>query len=212
MRRLYGGEGLDLPQHRIVLGVPQSGKTTFAAHLIRHARRVVVFDPTGDYESIFPAWRVVAPGELADRRVLQGEGKYRILRAIVAAGRDEDYDLADEFVYTVKRCKEARDLVLVADEVSLYKSGQALAALRSLHMNGHKWGIVSILVSQRAVGVPLDCRATATHVHSFLQDSEDDLSALSEHYDPSHPGYADAVRAWRPGEPPITWQRRRLYK
>lgn len=210
-RRLYGDQGLDLPQHRIVLGVPQSGKTTYAARLIARARRVVVFDPTGDYESLFPKWRVVSPPELADRRVLEGEGTYRILRLIVAGGRNEDFDIAEEFVYTVKRCKEAGDLVLVADEVSLYKHGPALGALRSLHMNGHKWGIVTVLVSQRAVGIPLDCRATATHCHSFLQDSEDDLAALEEHYDPSHPGYAAKVRAWQPGEPPVTWERRKLY-
>jgi len=210
MPGVYGPD-LGLPEHRIILGVPQSGKTTYAAELVRRALRVCIFDPTGDYEAIFPRWRTVSPAELEDPDILEGEGKYRIARVIVQAARDEDFDVADEFVYTVKRCKEARDLVLVADEVSLYKHGQALAALRSLHMNGHKWGIVTILVSQRAVGIPLDCRATATHCHSFLQDSEDDLEALSEQYDPSHPGYAEEVRAWEPGEPPVTWERRALY-
>ena len=210
-RRLYGSRGLDVPQHRIVLGVPQSGKTTFAARLVADARRVVVFDPTGDYETIFPKWRVVSPGELEDRDVLRGEGTYEVLRVIVAAGRDEDFDVSEEFVYAVKRIKEAGDLVFVADEVSLYKHGRALGALRSLHMNGHKWGIVTILVSQRAVGIPLDCRATATHCHSFLQDSEDDLDALADQYDPSDPGYSARVRDWEPGEPPVTWERRRLY-
>lgn len=205
------GPYLRLPEHRVILGVPQSGKTTYAAELVARARRVVVFDPTGDYESLFPRWRVVSPPELEDPQVLEGEGKYRVLRVIVAAGRSEEYDLAEELVYTWARVKEAGDLVFVADEVSLYKYGRALGALRSMHMNGHKWGIVTVLVSQRAVGVPLDCRATATHVHSFLQDSEDDLDALADSYDPSHPGYSDEVRNWKPGEPPVTWKRRKLY-
>lgn len=204
------GRYLDLPQHRVVLGVSQSGKTTFAWALARSARRVVVFDPTGDYEALARHARVVTPPELEDRAILaQNEHPVRV---IVRAGRDPEYDISDEFVYVYARCRDARDLVFVADEVSLYKSGKALRALCSLHMNGHKWGIVSILVAQRAVGVPLDCRANCTHVHSFLQESKEDLDELRAQYDPSHPGFGDAVRDWKPGEPPVTWRRRTLYR
>lgn len=195
-----------------MIGVPQSGKTTYAWRLATSAPRVVIFDPTGDYEYLAPSAEVVTPAMLEDRRILEGEGELRMIRVIVRAGRDEDFDIADEFVYVVRRCKEAGDLVLICDEVSLYKRGAALRALAGLHMNGHKWGIVTILVSQRAVGIPLDCRATATHVHSMLQDSEEDLAVLADHYDPGHPGYADKVRAWKPGNPPVTWARRRLYR
>lgn len=197
---------LRLPQHRIVLGVPQSGKTRFARSIVLDAARLVVFDPAGDWEDL-PYARRIYPHELEDRSILRGER----LRVVVMAGRDENFDLGDELVYTVRACKEARDLVFVADEVSLYNRGPAARALGHLHMNGHKWGIVSVLVSQRMVGIPLDCRATATHVHSFLQDSEEDLTEIRRVYDPGSPGYSERVRAWQPHTPPITWKRRKLY-
>lgn len=203
---------LRLPQHRIVLGVPQTGKTTFARRLASPAARLVVFDPPGDWEDLRLA-RVVAPSDLPAVLPPVVAGRHPAMcRIVVKAGRDEDYDIGDELVHVVRACKRAEDVLLVCDEVSLYNRGKAARALGHLHMNGHKWGIVTILVSQRAVGIPLDCRATATHVHSFLQDSEEDLTTLREVYDPGCPGFSERVRAWKPGEPPVTWSRRRLYQ
>lgn len=197
---------LSLPQHRIVLGVPQSGKTTFARSLVLDARRLVVFDPPGDWEDL-PHARIVRPGDLRDRALLRGDK----VRLVVQAGRDEAFEVGDEFAYVARACRVVGNMVLVPDEVSLYNRGPGGRALAHLHMNGHKHGIVTVMIAQRMVGIPLDCRATATHVHSFLQDSEEDLATLAEVYDPGCPGFSARVRAWEGGDPPITWRRRPLY-
>lgn len=197
---------LRLPQHRIVLGVPQTGKTRFAYQLVRDARRLVVFDPTGDWADL-PHAQHVRPPQLRDLSILRGDK----VRVVVWGMRDEEYAVGDEVVFTVRACRAVGGLVLVFDETSLYNTGPPARALASLHMNGHKAGIVTVLVSQRAVGIPLDCRATATHVHCFLQDSEEDLTELRRVYDPGCPGFAERARAWQPYTPPVTWKRRELY-
>lgn len=202
---LYGPD-LERGDHIIVLGVPLSGKTTFAERLVRKARRLLVFDPGGDWESMRGAM-VVRPADLDALPAL----KDRWFRVVVQAGRDTGYDVAEEFEYTARMARDAGDLVLVADEVGDYKRGAGERALVAMHRNGHKQGVVTVYVSQRAVDIPLGARATATRVYSFLQDSEDDLAALHESYDPSAPHFSDRVRAWKAGDPPVVWKRRQLY-
>lgn len=199
------GPDLNLPEHRIIIGVPQSGKTTYARKLIARARRVIIFDPGHDYVDMSGA-DVVTVKEWPKSNYFN-ESMFRLV--VIPT---EDYDMVDEFVYTTKRVREIGDLVYVCDEVGDYNAGPGARMLRNLHRNGHKQGLVTILVSQRAVDIPLGARATASQVDSFLQDNEQDLEQLHLMYDGSAPGFSERVRHWSPGQPPVSWKRKVLYK
>ena len=200
------GDELRNTDHRLILGVPQSGKTTYAKKVVSSARRVIYFDPQGDFEDTRGA-RIVTVEDWPAKSFFDE----RYFRLVVQAGRNDEFDVSEEFVYVARRVREIGNLVLLADEVGDYNKGKAERALKMLHRNGHKQGIVTVFVSQRAVDIPLGCRATATRVDSFLQDSEEDLDAIRKVYDPGSPGYSERVRAWQPHRPPVTWQRKRLY-
>lgn len=200
------GPLLSCPDHILVIGVPQSGKTTHAKRLAATAPRVVYFDPSGDYEDV--RGRTLVTVQRWPGREFTQRTHFRI---VVRAGRSPHVDVADEFVYVAERVREIGPVVLLADEVGDYNKGPAERALKGLHRNGHHDGVVTLYVSQRAVDIPLGCRATATEVRSFLQDNEDDLDALRKAYDPGHPGYAAKVRAWEPGQRPVIWRRKKLY-
>lgn len=195
------GKNLRLGDHVIIVGVPGSGKTYFARKMIASARRVVFFDPHGDYER--NAAQLFEPFALTARDL---EGDY--MRATVLAERSGDVDVADEFRRVAEVVREAENLVLVADEVGDY-SASAAKTLRALHANGHKQGIVTVLVSQRAVDLPLGTRATATAAYSFLQTHPKDLERLADEFGED---FAAEAASWQPGDPPATWVRPRIYK
>lgn len=185
--------------HVVVLGVPQSGKTTVARRLLADARRVVFFDPTGDLAG--EGERVPAASFTVE--LLRGT----VVRWVVEPGTDVPAD----FELTVAVCREGGrrfgGLVLCADEVGDY-SRQADAALQRLHRNGHHDGVASVLVSQCAVDVPYVCRRTATRVLSLLQTDPGDLDALAERFGQD---FAERVRSWRPGDAPAEWTLPTLY-
>jgi hypothetical protein len=185
--------------HEIVLGVPGSGKTTLARARVSEARRVVFFDPAGDYagegEAVAVADLAEDPGQLAGQ----------FCRLVVEPGDDVPGDFAE----LVALCREhaGPGLVLVADEVGDY-SARAAETLTRLHRNGHHDGLASLLVSQCAVDIPKTCRRTATRVASLLQTASADLDALATEYGDD---FADRVRHWRPGDPPAVWMLPTLY-
>jgi hypothetical protein len=199
-------------EHIIIVGVPGSGKSTWARRLVAAQSRVIYFDVAGDYENLGLGYGSTSriakcyvpnfPGDdfFSDR-----------FKLTVLAERLDWQDVRNEFIATVRLAKRVKNLTLLADEVGDYKTGPSEQALKALHRNGHKDGIISVLVSQRFVDIPLGCRATATAVYSFLQDNADDLQALHEQFDTLSPGFAERVRNWKPGEPPVAWQRIELY-
>jgi ferritin-like protein len=193
---------LERRDHLAIFGVPGSGKSTLARKIAAPARRVVFFDPGADHED---EGIVVSAADLAAYPdLLRGTW----VRVVVAAGRD-GADAAEEVETVIAACAAAEDeggILLVCDEVGDYGS-RAAHDLTSLHRSGHKRGIASILVSQRAVDVPLGARATANRVYSLLQDHPHDLAALAEVYGED---YAAHVAAWKPGDPPVEWSRRSL--
>lgn len=197
---------LHVRAHELYLGVPGSGKTTLAKARVASARRVVFFDPAGDYET---EGEVVYPAELEERPHTLLGGAFA--RVVVRAGRDEARDVAEEFEAVASACRRvacAGGLLLVADEVGDY-SLRAAETLTRLHRNGHHDGVASVLVSQCAVDIPLTCRRTATRVVSLLQVASADLDALEREYGPD---FATRVREWRPGSPPAVWELPTLYR
>lgn len=188
--------------HEIVLGVPRSGKTELVRRRARSARRALFFDPPREHgaEGV-----VVTASELARYGETLLAGKW--MRVVVQP--EAGADVAGEFRTALAAARAARaegGLLLVADEIGAVSDyGRRPAPeLVELHVNGHKDGIASIVISQRAGFVPLGARATANRVLSLLQDHSADLAALSEVYGES---YAASVAAWKPGDPPVEWAR-----
>lgn len=191
--------------HVLVAGMPGCGKTPFAASLAAHARRVVYFDPTGEWADLGELVegeelraRLLEDGPEATARALAA-GTFR--RLVVAPSEDE---LHEEFRATVELCRAAAPyggLVLVVDEVGDL-APECAAELLGLHRNGHKDGVATVLASPCMTDFPKRCRDTASRVFSFFQKNAADRAALAAEYGPD---FATAAAAWRYPNPPAAW-------
>jgi hypothetical protein len=198
------GRHFKLGDHVGIVGVPGSGKTWLAKRLVAPAPRVVFFDPKGEYEEngepIFPQ----------DFHAGMLEGEY--VRIAIQAERFDDGDVVEEFRHVTRQVREGSltfgGVVYVCDELGDYSAG-SVKALKRIHANGHKDGVVSLLVSQRAVDLPLGCRATLTRCYSLLQTHPDDLDRLEREFGSS---FRQACQEWKPHMPPVAWERIRLYR
>jgi hypothetical protein len=193
--------------HALVAGMPGCGKTPFAASLAADARRVVYFDPTGEWE---PLGEVIDADELVELVAEHGApavagqllpGTFR--RLVVTPEKDE---LHDAFAATVEVCRAAAPfggLVLLADEVGdLTRDAGSTALLLGLHRNGHKHGVASVLASPCMTDFPKRCRDTASRVYSFFQKNAADRAAMAAEYGAD---FATAAAAWRYPNPPAVW-------
>lgn len=179
--------------HIMVVGAPGCGKTPYAAELAGDARRVVYFDPTGEWAQhgeVVPA-SLIGEADFA--------GTFR--RLVVLPGDDT---LHEDFRATVAACRAAAGhggLVLLVDEVGDLVP-ECAAELQGLHRNGHKDGVASILCSPCATDIPKRCRDTASRVFSFFQKSAADRRALADEYGET---FAARAAGWRYPEPPAAW-------
>lgn len=190
--------------HILVMGMPGCGKTPFAASLASDARRVVYFDPTGEWAELgevvpgaYLLELVQERGAAATARVLLA-GTFR--RLVVAPSED---NLVEEFEATVAMCRAAEEfggLVLLVDEVGDLR--RAEETLNALHRNGHKAGIATILASPCATDFPKRCRDTASRVFSFYQKNAEDRRALANEYGEA---FATQAASWRYPAPPAAW-------
>ena len=206
------GPHFQLGDHVIVVGLQGTGKSYWAKRRAMAARRVVFFDPKGDY---LPNGTAVSPVALEDPALL---AKPRV-RLAIQAGRDPDVDLADEFRYVVRKLRESGGepsrgglgnpgVLLVADELNLYGERCAMT-LRQLMASGHKDGIVEVLISQRGVDAPLGCRALVTRAYAFRQKHPQDLDRLEAEFGES---FMAQARDWQAHTPPAEWQQERFYR
>jgi hypothetical protein len=201
--------------HIIVMGMPGCGKTPFAASLAAPARRVVSFDPTGEWSELGE----VVPAALFDEhrnakgvltpdgaRALAAEFLRGTLMRVVVVPDEET--LASDFEATVAMCRAAcredtteNGLVLLVDEVGDL-TRDCTETLQGLHRNGHKDGIATILASPCCTDFPKRCRDTASRVFSFFQKNHADRRALADEYGEA---FATAAAAWRHPSPPAAW-------
>lgn len=187
--------------HVLVWGMPGCGKTPFAASLAEDARRVVYFDPTGEWSDLgecVPGDYLLGgdPAELA-AELLTGS----FLRVVV---EPDEAQLADHFEATVNVCRAAAPLgglVLLVDEVGDLTGG-CTDTLNALHRNGHKDGIATVFASPCVTDVPKRCRDTASRVYSFFQKNAADRRALADEYGDA---FAAQAAGWRYPAPPAAW-------
>ncbi len=211
------GRNLAWGDHVGVVGLQQTGKSTLARALCKGARRVVYVDPKGDYARSVKGAVIVRPIDL--EAIVGGDPKAaRYMRLVVLVGQDPDVDIADEVRYVARKVREwsvgrGCGIVLVMDELHLY-SASASATLRALLANGHgidpkSGGIVTLLVSQRGVDLPLGCRALLTRAYSFRQKHPSDLARLEDEFGAE---FREAAETWGAGEQPAYWEQEKFYR
>jgi hypothetical protein len=210
--------------HILVVGTPGCGKTPFAAELVEGgplaalvglagpaARRVVYFDPTGEWAHLGDVvqgenMRDAADGRDAD--LLAGT----TLRLVV---EPRDGTLVEDFTATVDACRAASHhggLVLVVDEVGDLTDGGAADVLRGLHRNGHKDGIATLLCSPAWTDIPARCRSTRSRVFSFAQLAAADVETLNRELGRVVPDFGDKAASWQYPAPPIAWTSPTLHR
>jgi hypothetical protein len=205
---------LEWRDHVVVIGLQGTGKTQHVVELVRDARRVVFFDVKDEYASRLRGVRRVRPAELEDPEVLAPPR----LRLAVLAGLEADVEVSAEFRYVVRKLRQSGappergglgrpGVVFVVEEVNLL-AGRADATLRQLMANGHKDGIVDVLVSQRGVDAPLGCRAMVTRAYSFKQRLPQDLDRLRSEFGED---FAADAASWEAGDPPAYFEEERFY-
>lgn len=213
--------------HILVLGTPGCGKTPFAAELVEGgplaaavglpgpaARRVVYFDPTGEWAR---HGEVVQPEDMAeaaagDAELLRGT----FLRLVVEPRDTEDEaTLLEDFAWTVAACRRAErfgGLVLVADEVGDITEAGGAGLLRGLHRNGHKQGVATILCSPAWTDIPARCRSSRSRVFSFAQLADADVETLNRELGRVVPDFGDRAAAWKYPAPPVAWTSPTLHR
>lgn len=180
----------------IILGVPLTGKTYYAAELTKDCSRVVYFDPCGDYAEYGAIEFTV--DELEAAREILRKPKFKI----AVRPNDEDGEsMANDLDRTVRLCRSVGEMTVVLDEVGDY-SLEGARTINKLFRNGRHDGIVTILVSQVATDIPKTCRRIATRYYSFLQQDPGDLDALEEKCGTQ---FRDEAAKWQVGNKPAVW-------
>lgn len=181
----------------IILGVPLTGKTYFAAQLTKDCTRVIYFDPCGDYARYGATEFTV--DELEAAQYILRKPAFKIA---VRPNDDDSASMADDLERTVRLCRSVGHMTIVLDEVGDYCQ-EGARTINKLFRNGRHDDIVTILVSQVATDIPKTCRRIATKFYSFLQEDPGDLDALEEKCGSN---FREKVRAWNVGNPPAYWE------
>ena len=168
---------MKLEAHEVVLvvGVRGTGKTHWAQReIVTDARRVVVWDPYGEY----PCRESCTLDELcADSARLDREA---LSLAVVPSWRTPT-DLCAEFeTFADVAPTIPGGTVLVIDECRLLRGASELLIFMATQSRHWGDGVPLVLIAQRAVGVPPDARDQVSRVVSFRQSSPKDIAALVE--------------------------------
>jgi DNA helicase HerA-like ATPase len=196
-----------------IVGISGTGKSTrakkFVTAELEHGRRVVVFDPEGEWHRGCRRPRVLA-GPCAS--TLEAAELFRDPKgwldrselSLAVVPSDDDEEAGEELADLVELVRHTGDVLLVVEEVGgvCRESDAARKALTKLATKGRHWGVPSVFVSQRMVDIPIGARAQLTQLESFTQTQEADLSALADRVSKD---FAEGVRALPIGES-IVWR------
>lgn len=192
------GSRLHYASRVLVMGLPTTGKTMFARDaLTADAHRCVYYDPADDYSA--PGRLDVTAAELERWPDFLRDPHCRI---VVKPQADDAKGMAAEVRTVLSLAWEARDLVLLFDEVGDYRK-EAERDLNKLVRRGRHQGIASVLVSQFATDFPRTCRRAASTVYVFAQKDPLELETLARSYGAD---FAARAAAWRRYDPPATWR------
>lgn len=195
-----------------VCGMPRTGKSRALKLYDAHPSlsRRVVFDPYAARdlrlyrlkEEPAPPWGgtwcspaelVRWPGELIDSAPCK---VVVVPPSLAPEGLGRDFSRVARVLWDTGRVD------LVAEEAGLY-SRWAVPLVMQLASGGGHARMRLFLVSQSFSRLAVDARRHVSHLVSFAQGSAEDLEALGKR---AGRGFADRVRALRPGEAPATWR------
>lgn len=192
-----------------VTGKRGKGKSSFVKrHLaleLKAGRRILCIDPHDEYSRAGRKTPEVELGPLAthctvdelQQRPLEILQDPRLSLSVVIRRRPDE--AAEDVEDIIELVESAGDLLLVLDEVGLYRQHCAetmfYVATQSRHWGA---GVPVIFVAQRAVHLHPDARAQAAHFVSFRQDNPADVSAIAELT--RDQAFADAVACLGVGE------------
>lgn len=167
-----------------VCGRRGSGKTTLARRLLGDRRRVVVFDPLGEW-CTFSAFRGGRADTLVELRELLKRRWHSFRVAYVPEG-----DLVAQLDGLARFLWEAQapypacgTLALVIDEANLGIPNQrlraGLAGMSKLTLQGRHRGVALLAISQRPALVSVDFRGSAHRTFAFALPAPQDRQALA---------------------------------
>lgn len=191
----------------VILGLPESGKSTLVEKLTADAHRVIFFDAGGDdYDK--PGRLVLSVAELAKYPAFLNDPHCRIVirpRARDGAGLAEECHSLLDTLGLWQRPPPRRNLIVAFDEVGDYRQW-AEHDLKVAFRRARHLAIGVILASQFATDIPLTSRRAASHVYCLAQSHRVELDALAKDYGED---FAARVEAWRHYEPPVEWVSRK---
>jgi KaiC/GvpD/RAD55 family RecA-like ATPase len=199
------------PRDRVlVVGKTGTGKSNFAKRLVSEqlagGGRVVAFDPLDEYSIKGKRSDQVRLGPLGERctvdQLVTDPRRYldlQVLSLAVVPDSDGVGDVARDFEAVADLVKHTGHLTLVVDEVG-YFGEPCEPKLKTVAAMYRHNSVSVVLVSQRAVQIPLTARAQASTIVAFRQDERADLDALEKRCGHDIPDIAERVSRLPPGE------------
>lgn len=180
-------------EHVGIFGRTGCGKSHLARSRLRGRRRVVVFDPMGDYGGSGSGFRTVASvAEMADEMATDWEGFRLAYRPDVEGDMPGQlHDVARAVWRITEGYQDGRSrlpLILAVDEANTSMPATQLPAgqrgMQALILRGRHRGVSVWAISQRPALVSADFRGNMHRLIAFALPSLNDRRALGELYGP----------------------------
>lgn len=152
----------------LVLGQRGSGKSYLARNLIQEAKRLIIYDTLGEYDT---GINIENLGEFKEFFLKTYQGNFKICYQPVKPSADFD-DVCD-IVY------ECGDLTFLVEEIDTFCSAQEISeSFANIIQRGRHRDITLIGVSQRPFGIPRLITSQAKIIYSFIHREPRDLEYL----------------------------------
>jgi hypothetical protein len=216
------GPHLSFDSRAMVMGATNTGKDFWVLVQLERAKRVVCYDLGRDPKWLAVGYRPTTVGQLKADPIATGELLRSPTLHLVVYPCSQDFradeakpkpeqEQAKELAELAELCRTAENLVLVVGECGLLPQ-TCDAVLERIAMADRHHGVALVAISQRAVGIPLGVRTQASQLVTFLQTWKTDVDVLADQMSDGDKDraeeVAEAIRSWKPKDPPIIWRPR----
>lgn len=170
-----------------IFGRRGSGKTTLARRLVAPWRRLIVWDPLGEWATFRGLAKVQDLRELLAQLKRQWSRGFRLSLVGGAGDLVAHLDGLARLIWAAQApYPGCGPLALVVDEANLglpvHKLPRGMAGMSRLVLQGRHRGVAVLAVSQRPALVSLDLRANAHRTLAFALPAPQDQRALSAQF------------------------------